>query len=88
MNIVNNFINNKINNTNNNNRNNIITIEVIDNNIIRINNQANIVNKEEKNRITLDFDENKNDNNNESNDELKEKHKDENNNESHNNNEL
>ena len=91
MNIVNNCINNKINDTNNiveeinNKRNNIIVIEDIDNNNIHINDQANIVNKEEKNKMALDFDENKNDNNNEPNDELKEKHKDENNNESHNN---
>jgi len=91
MNIVNNCINNKINDTNNiveevnNKRNYIIVIEDIDNNNIHINDQANIVNKEEKNKMALDFDENKNDNNNEPNDELKEKHKDENNNESHNN---
>ena len=91
MNIVNNCINNKINDTNNiveeinNKRNNIIVIEDIDNNNIHINDQANIVNKEEKNKMALDFDENKNDNNNEPNGEPKEKYKDENNNESHNN---
>ena len=54
MNIVNNCINNKINDTNNiveeinNKRNNIIVIEDIDNNNIHINDQTNIVNKEEK----------------------------------------
>ena len=90
MNIVNNVINNKINNTNNiveeinNKRNNIIVIEDIDNNNIHINDQANIINKEKKNEMALDFDENKNDNNNEKNDELKEKHKNKNSNESHN----